>query len=261
VLILSLDGLRPDAVTSETAPNISALVARGAASWTAQSVVPSRTLPTHASMLTGYDVITHGLLWNSYQPENGYALSPTLFGLAKASGLRTVMIVRSDWLVHIAVPGTVDVFTAIEADRFAAEAARAQMFFGFGVMFIQLLGPDRAGHQSGWMSPDYLREVGDADREIGILLDLLEAEGLADTTLVVLTADHGGEDRGHGSDDPQEITIPWIVAGPGVAPGRTLTSTVRIYDTTATALWTLGIPIPDTMDGRPVREAFTHFGG
>jgi hypothetical protein len=262
VLILSLDGLRPDAISPEVSPNISVLAARGAASWSAQTVLPSVTLPAHASMLTGYDVDAHGLSWNSYKPENGYARSPTLFGLAKATGLRTVMIVSAPWLVHIAVPGTVDVFAAIQdGDPAAANQAIAQMYFGFGVMFVHLIGVDHAGHEHGWMSSEYLREVGLVDRQVGVILDALSAQGLADTTLVILTADHGGHGTVHGSSSPEDTTIPWIVAGPGVASGRTLTRTVAIYDTTATALWVLGIPIPEDMDGRPVREAFALYGG
>jgi len=262
VLILSLDGLRPDAITSDSAPSISALAARGAASWSAQTVLPSVTLPTHASMLTGYGVESHGLSWNSYEPENGFSRSLTVFTLAKAAGYKTVMIVSVERLVHIAVPGTVDIFMYIpDGDAAVAAQAVAQMRSGFGVMFVHLLGIDHAGHGEGWMSPAYIREVGAVDRQVGVILDALTAEGLADSTLVVLTADHGGHERSHGSSRPEDMTIPWIVAGPGVATGRTLTSEVHIYDTAATALWVLGLPVPEGMTGRPVREAFTLFGG
>jgi hypothetical protein len=260
VLILSLDGLRPDAISPETAPNLSALAARGAVSWSARTISPSVTLPAHASMLTGYDVDTHGLSWNSYEPENGYARSPTLFGMAKATGLRTVMIISTAWLVHIAVPGTVDVLTTIQdGDAVAADKSIAQMYFGFGVMFVHMLGIDHAGHAHGWMSTEYIKAVGVVDRQVAVVLDALAAQGLADSTLVIVTADHGGHGKSHGSACDEDMTIPWIVAGPGVAAGRTLTSSVRIYDTTATALWVLGIPIPEDMDGRPVREAFAQF--
>ncbi len=262
VLILSLDGLRPEAISPETAPNVSALASRGAVSWLAQTVLPSVTLPTHASMLTGYAVDAHGLSWNSYVPENGYARSPTLFSLAKAAGYPTAMIVSTEWLVHIAVPGTVDVFMYIpDGDAAVAAAAESQIRSGFGVLFVHLLGIDHAGHANGWLSSGYLQAVSQVDRQVGIILDALATQGLADSTLVILTADHGGHDRGHGSSDPEDTTIPWIVAGPGVAAGRTLTSSVSICDTTATALWALGLPIPEGMDGHPVREAFTQFGG
>lgn len=261
ILILSIDGLRPDAVSPESAPNIYSLAARGAVSWSAQTVLPSVTLPTHASMLSGYGVEAHGLTWNSYIPASGYARSMTVFTLAKAAGLRTVMIVSAAWLVHIAVPGTVDAFTYVpEGDRAVAVEASAEIRSGFGVLFVHLLGVDNAGHGDGWMSPGYLQAVSDVDRHVGTILDALAAEGLVDSTLVILTADHGGHDHGHGSSAPEDMTIPWVVAGPGVAAGRTLTSSVHIYDTAATALWVLGLPIPDGMAGQPVREAFTLTG-
>jgi hypothetical protein len=65
VLILSIDGLRPDAIyNSQTdkvkAPFLYALSQAGAASWTAQTVKPSTTLPGHAAMLSGYDVLKTG---------------------------------------------------------------------------------------------------------------------------------------------------------------------------------------------------------
>lgn len=171
-------------------------------------------------------------------------------------------IISAAWLVHIAVPGTVDLLTTIQdGDAVAADKSIAQMYFGFGVMFVHMLGIDHAGHAHGWMSTEYIKEVGVVDRQVGVVLNALAAQGLADSTLVIVTADHGGHGKSHGSASDEDMTIPWIVAGPGVAAGRTLTSSIRIYDTTATALWVLGIPIPNDMDGHPVREAFTQFGG
>jgi hypothetical protein len=52
------------------------------------------------------------------------------------------------------------------------------------------------------------------------------------------------------------MTIPWIVAGPGVVPGTRLTSPITVYDTAATALWALGLSLPADIAGRPVEEAF-----
>jgi arylsulfatase A-like enzyme len=52
------------------------------------------------------------------------------------------------------------------------------------------------------------------------------------------------------------MTIPWIVAGPGVVPGSKLSRRVVVYDTAATAMWALGLDLPSDLDGRPVLEAF-----
>jgi arylsulfatase A-like enzyme len=71
-----------------------------------------------------------------------------------------------------------------------------------------------------------------------------------------LTADHGGHDRTHGSKSPEDMTIPWIVSGKGVKAGFVITAPVTTYDTSATALWLLDVPIPGDWDGKPVTTAF-----
>src|SRR5207247_7145427 len=64
------------------------------------------------------------------------------------------------------------------------------------------------------------------DAELGILLDGLVTLGVRDSTLVVVTADHGEEfqEHGrlrHGSQLYQEsIRVPFVISGPGVRPGR-----------------------------------------
>jgi hypothetical protein len=52
------------------------------------------------------------------------------------------------------------------------------------------------------------------------------------------------------------MTIPWLAVGPGVLAGVTLTRTITTYDTAATALHALGLPIPARWDGQPVQEIF-----
>jgi hypothetical protein len=52
------------------------------------------------------------------------------------------------------------------------------------------------------------------------------------------------------------MTIPWIVAGPGVRVGYEIVGQVRVYDTAATAAWALGLLLPAEWEGRPVMEAF-----
>jgi arylsulfatase A-like enzyme len=123
-------------------------------------------------------------------------------------------------------------------------------------MFVHMGGMDKAGHTYGWMSDEYLAQVSLVDDDVRVLMDALRQQGLEETTLVILTADHGGLGTNHMSSHASVMTIPWIIAGPGVNAGLGLTTEVRIYDTTATVLWALGLPIPEDMAGTPVREAF-----
>ncbi len=59
----------------------------------AQTVYPSVTLVSHASMLTGLCPARHGVNWNDYLPENGIAEGTDLFDIAHAAGLETWMFV------------------------------------------------------------------------------------------------------------------------------------------------------------------------
>jgi arylsulfatase A-like enzyme len=257
VLILSLDGLRPDALDPVRTPTILALAQSGAFTMTAQTVHPSATLPAHGSMLSGYDVAQHGLTWNDYIPENGFILTPTLFSLAHDAGLHTEMVVSKEKLVQIATPGTVDEFTYVPGGDYAvAEQAGTAIADGFDVLFVHFPGPDTAGHEAGWMSPIYLGTVAHTDEAVRRTLAALDSSGLREGTLIVLTSDHGGHGELHGSSLPEDMTVPWIVAGPGVVPGTRLSSPVVIYDTAATAEWALGLPLSEDLAGRPVLEAF-----
>ncbi len=259
VLLISLDGFRPDAVSSERTPNILALAMRGAYTWSAQTVLPSATLPAHGSMLSGYLVVRHGLTWNDYLPRRGFIQVPTIFTLARQAGLSTAMLVAKEKIVHAAAPGTVDLFRYLPAGDFAiTEEAIALIQAGYDVLFVHFAGPDAAGHLYGWMSPHYLSTVANTDIAIGRVMIALDEAGLRDSTLVILTADHGGHDHSHGSSRPEDVTIPWVIAGPGVRQAFPITVPVSVCDTAPTAAWALGLSIPDDIDGRPVTEAFLY---
>lgn len=257
VLIISLDGLRPDALLHLRTPNMMRLAARGAFAPRAQTIRYTATLPAHASMLSGYDLFGHGILWNAYFPWLGFIRRSTVFSIASEHGLHTAMLVSKDKLFHIAAPGTVDDYAYIpDGDQAMVQAAVERIEQGFGVLFIHLRASDSAGHRHGWMSASYLEAVAVSDTDVGVLLDALRISELEETTLVILSADHGGSGTNHGSGSAEDRTIPRIVAGPGVVAGVELDGDVRVMDTAATALWALGLPLPDDLDGRPIVQAF-----
>jgi phosphopentomutase len=81
-----------------------------------------------------------------------------------------------------------------------------------------------------------------------------QAYGAGNFSLIV-TADHGGHGTNHGSDDPRDVTIPWISWGQGVKPG-VLTESISTMDTAATVLWLLGVGEPSDWAGQAVTGAF-----
>ena len=258
VVIISIDGLRPDAIEQTDTPTLDALRAQGAYSPMAQAVLPSVTLVNHASMLGGMSPAKHGIYWNSNDPDLGKINGPTLFSVAHEAGLSTAMVVGKPKLEHLVLPDSVDNYVyAGFTDRQVVNEAVAIIETNMpDLLFIHLPDVDSAGHALGWMSLGQLLALNLTDDLIGEIVAALETQRYLDQTLLIITADHGGSGFKHGSDSPEDMTIPWLAVGPGVPAGITLQSEIVTYDTAATALVALGLPIPQTWDGQPVMEIF-----
>ena len=96
----------------------------------------------------------------------------------------------------------------------------------------------------------------EADRLLGRMVAAIDEAKLTAETMVLVTADHGGVDKGHGGSTMVEIEIPWIAVGPGVHAGVELDQPINTYDTAPTVLKALGATAPSCWIGRPVEAAF-----
>lgn len=261
VLIVSFDGLRPDAVYAANMANVLGLMQNGAFTLSAQTIMPSLTLPAHASMLVGTCPAKHIVRWNEYVPQNGFALGTDIFDLAQAAGMRTVMAVGKEKLRQVTEPASTDFFEFVDKtdkikDTTTVERlAISQIQMGFDLMFVHFPDGDLAGHEYGWMSSQQLQAYTRDDVLFGMLLQALYINGMSDSTKVIVTSDHGGHDTTHGTDLPEDMTIPWIISGPDIVPGE-LSTQVYTMDTAATAAFALGLPLQPEWDGVPVFEAF-----
>jgi arylsulfatase A-like enzyme len=256
VVIISIDGLRPDAIDYAPMPVLQGLIAQGAYSYGAQTIMPSTTLPSHSSMLTGLCPSAHGVTWNEYLPENGFAQGVDLFDLAHAAGLRTVMIVGKEKLRQVTEPESTDIFQWVnDPDPIIAKRIVQLIPNGFSLLFIHFPDPDTDGHEYGWMSFPQMYTLRRADAAIQSILDALDKADMRENTLIIVTADHGGHGTTHGYDIPLDMTIPWVAVGPGIQP-KALTSAINTTDTAATAAWALGLTLPPEWAGHPVLEAF-----
>ncbi len=221
VLIVSVDGLRPDLVLRAKAPVLRGLLDRGTYTLWATTTPSSVTLPSHTSMLTGVPPSVHGIDWNE-----------TLPFVPNES-------VRSDAAVA-------DTAVAL-IKRHAPE-----------VLFVHFPDVDAAGHRSGWGSPEQITTIAATDKQLRRLLEALRRRTLLDSTVVLVSSDHGGAGKTHGPDDARSRRIPWIVKGPGIRVDYDLTRNdalnVRTEDTFATVCWLLGIDVPEPVEGRPIRE-------
>lgn len=256
VLIISYDGMRPDAIPLAPMPNLMNLAANGAFSYTsAETIDYPATSPSHASMLSGLCMDKTGVIYDRYFKYMGYSKGVDIFDLAHAAGMKTVMIVGKDKLRQMAEPETTDVFEVRYGEPAISEEAVVQINEGFDVMFVHFAGPDLRGHKYQWMSGEYMKVLRQGDEALGLILDALQANNLMDSTLIIVTADHGGHDKNHIGILIEDFRIPWIAYGPGVVPGE-LTFMISTTDTAVTAAYALGLPLQPDWDGIPVYAAF-----
>ncbi|MCB0101881.1 MAG: alkaline phosphatase family protein [Anaerolineales bacterium] len=263
VLIVTFDGMRPEAIETAEMTNVIALMQSGAYTMSAQTIMPSNTLPAHAAMVTGTCPAKNAVRWNEYVPQNGFALGTDIFDLAHAVGLRTGIVTGKLKLRQLTEPTSTDFFgfvdnTDEDKDRITLEnLAVDELKKGFGLALIHFPDGDVVGHKYGWLSKQQLAAYKKNDNDLGLLIKALKNSGYYDGTLFIITSDHGGrnEDPKHGENTPEIMTIPWIISGPQVAPGE-IQSPVYIIDTAPTVAFALGLPFQADWDGAPVYEAF-----
>jgi predicted AlkP superfamily pyrophosphatase or phosphodiesterase len=264
VIVVSVDGLRPDAIRAYDAPTLQRLMREGSYTLAASTIHPSKTLPSHTSMLTGQPPERHGVLWNNVTTADADAIElPNIFSVARAHGYSTAAFFSKAKFQPLQLPGTLDYSQAPGGwfGRWSSEQTMTDVEEYLAsakpqVLFVHMTDPDAAGHRSGWMSPTYGKAVLAADAAINRLVTLATtAYGTGNFSLIV-TADHGGHGTNHGSDDVRDVTIPWIAWGQGVQPGQLAQTTIRTMDTAATVLWLLGVPEPNDWAGEPVINAY-----
>jgi predicted AlkP superfamily pyrophosphatase or phosphodiesterase len=274
VLIVSIDGLRPDLALRADTPTIHQLIKDGSFTFWARTTAESVTLPSHTSMLTGVTPVRHTIQWNMDLPLEHpiYPAFPTLFELAKTAGYTTAMAAGKSKFIALDKPGTLDwcfiprVDTKCEDPEVAEQALKILREHKPDVLFVHFPSVDNVGHAIGWATDEQLLVISQADNCLGQLLSAYDDLNLANQTLVIVTADHGGAGRSHGPDDPRSRHIPWIVRGPGIRKGLDLTTygdlTIDTEDTFCTACYCLGLheSLARPLDGKPVMQIFDRSG-
>jgi len=101
----------------------------------------------------------------------------------------------------------------------------------------------------------YDGETAFADNELSVLFAHLRSTGVAENTIILITADHGEEFNEHGSIFhghsffQEVIHVPLIIAGPGIPSGVVDTTRVGLFDVAPTILGLSGVPVPEIMEG------------
>ena len=252
VLLVLVDGMRPDALTD--IPVAQSIIKQSAYTMEAKTVSPSVTLPCHMSLFHSVDPSRHGTTTNVYAPQvrpiNG--LCEVLAMNNKKSAffynweeLRDLSRPNSLTFSYFCKGRTIGYDVANDIITNAASKYLGENYTDFA--FLYLGNTDAVGHKYGWMSDEYMEAVDKSWNNIHKIIN-----SLPDDYVVIITADHGGHDRVHGSDIPEDMTIPVIIKGEGFNAGEKLEN-VNIKDIAPTVTSLLDILPDEDWEGKSLR--------
>lgn len=271
VMVIGIDGVRPDVLAQVPTPRIDALIARGAFSDRALTGLPTVSGPGWSSMLIGVWPEKHGVSNNDFR-TNRYDEYPDFLSRIERVRPELNTFVVADWppLVSDDAGGPLfgdapDVKVALdgydlgwaEADERSVLAAVEHLRAADpDAMFVYLGNPDETSHQTRGIGDEYRSTIALADRHVGMLVDAIRARPTypEEDWLILISTDHGRRpEGGHGGDSEVERTIFYLAAGPSTVQGE-LAGTPRIVDVAVTALAHLGIWIDPAwqLDGTAV---------
>lgn len=263
VMIVSIDGLRPDIALTADMPNLRSLMKDGSYSFWAYTTPAAVTLPSHTSMLTGVTIERHGISGNDDNAAANQSIKvPTIFQLARARGISTACVAgKSKFSAFLAGDFVDHAWTKSgTSDKVAGQAVSIIRQHQPRLLFVHFPEVDGVGHSKGWGSRDQIAAAERTDAALGMVIDELKKQNLYDQTTIILSADHGGSGKTHGKDDDRSKFIPWMITGPEVRKNTDLTLfrdlKINTYDTFATACHVLEIPIPEGIDGKVILHAF-----
>ena len=249
VVLLLVDGMRPDGLLQSEHPFVETMQREGTCYLAAQTVMPSVTLPCHMSLFHSVTPERHGVTTNTFTPQ----VRPIegLIDRLDSRGKKCGMFYNWEELRDLYRPGHVHETFFVNEEKQndtdpiitdkAIEYIKAEQP---DFVFLYLGETDSAGHGSGWMSAHYIETIRTAMDCTKRVYDALP-EGY---TLIV-TADHGGHDRGHGNDMPEDMTIPICCIGAPFEKGAAL-SGGNIIDIPVTIAKLMGVDPVKEWEGK-----------
>jgi len=248
-ILISIDGMRPDGFLQCGNPYGKELMTDWAYTLSARTVMPSVTLPCHLSAFYGVPPARHGITTNTFmpslQPQNG------IFEHLSDAGKRCASFYAWEQLRDLGRPGSVKftgyrnawmdensdgVITDLALDCIKKDSP--------DFVFLYLGDTDeKGGHGYGWMSPEYLNYI-------SLALDCVKrvAEACPDYDIIV-TADHGGHERTHGTDRKEDVTIPQFYRCEGLEKGTDL-GEISLLDIAPTIADLFGLAPAEEWEGK-----------
>lgn len=212
-LLVLVDGMRPDALANCQAAQ--KVMKNSVYTLNAQTVMPSVTLPCHMSLFFSVEPGRHGTTTNTYTPQVRPILS--LCDVLAIEKKKVAFFYSWGQLRDLCHPASLDYSLLIKGGNYGYDKANDRLTDAAieyinkenpDFTFLYLGYTDEAGHAHGWMSEEYMQSLENSWENIARVIEAIPKD-----YAVIITADHGGHDRTHGTDSPEDMTIPLAFAG------------------------------------------------
>jgi len=267
VILIVIDGVRPDVLQAANTPNFDNLAAEGSYTWNAWTVTPSVTIAAIPSIYTGATPEVHGVTsWS------GEIYAETIVEVFEEAGLPCAIVGQDPILGGYSATYCTGYYYHPEADENFTSTA-IEWFIKYRPFFLSIYNPmpDMRGHTYGHESAEYRESIENADYHVGRFLQTLKDEGVYGRTLIVITTDHGmtGTSHGYGYENDMRIFSiwggPWVrenyrmVDNVYIPPGATYGETYvthRIIDIAPTMTSLVGLRAPENSEGTIIYQIF-----
>ena len=249
VIMILADGMRPDSMVG--VENAQRIIAESSYTMNAETVYPSVTLPCHISLFHSVTPQRHGTTTNTYVPQvrpiNG------LCEVLKQADKKCAIFYNWEEIRDVSRPNSLahSCFYAGRrigykqaGEELTDEAIKYLKKYDTDFTFIYFGYPDMQGHNHGWMTDEYFEAIQSSWNNIEKLMN-----ELGDEYTYIITSDHGGHDRTHGSDMPEDMIIPIIINGRDFEKGKTFES-ANIIDLAPTVAKLIDVEPDEEWEGK-----------
>ncbi len=270
VVLIGLDGWGAYSVSKAEIPNIRKMMNEGCYTLKKRSALPSSSAINWASMFMGAGPELHGYTqWGSKVPElpsrevteNG--IFPTIFYLLHKARPEAEIGCLYEWegIKYLADTLALDYHAQAPdynkhpealcgmAEKYIKEKTPVLLAVCFD-------NPDHVGHAAGHDTPEYYAKLNELDIYVARIVQAVKDAGMFDNTIFIITADHGGINKGHGGKTMQEMETPFIICGKNVKKGGEFSESMMQYDVASTIAYIFGLKQPQVWIGRPMKQVF-----
>jgi len=247
MVFIGLDGWGGSYVPKAKMPTVKRMMSGGAWTLDARCIMPSISWPNWSSLF-------YGAPPEQRDKEDFTSIFTVLINNGQAE--KIVFFYEWEELLKLTSVESIEkqkVYSDVESAEKIAAYVKEQKPVFTAISFDE---PDHTGHTKYWGSRAYYAKLQEMDNLIAIIEQAYKDAGIYDSTVFVLSADHGGSFDTHVLNFPVNRKIPMIFYGCGIKEGFIMAPRTNNYNITPTMAALLGMEVPPEWTGRILYEIF-----